>query len=181
MIVASGARLALDYTGTDTIDELWLGGVQKSPGVYSSANSGTFITGPGTLTVTKGPPSDYDQWKAANNLTGGPGDDDDHDGLTNFAEYAFGLDPRNGGSVQPVTVMPIAPTGAFTYSRRKQALTGLAFAVWTSRDLAEWTVNGGAVQSVTATTGDSETVLVTPTPSLQGGQCLFVRLSAGPP
>ena len=47
MTVASGATLHLDYSGTDTIDELWLGGVQKSPGVYSSANSGGFLTGAG--------------------------------------------------------------------------------------------------------------------------------------
>lgn len=178
VIVASGASLHLDYNGTDTIDELRLGGVQKSPGVYSSANSGGFITGTGTLTVTNGPVSDYDTWSAANNLTGGSQDDDDHDGFTNFSEYAFGLNPKNGTASSPYLSFPAAGTGVFTYTRRKSSLSGLAFKIWTTTSLTDWNEDSGAIQTITGTSGDSETVQITLSPSLNGNAKLFVRVSA---
>jgi len=180
VVVDTGATLHLDYTGTDTIDELWLGGVRKSPGVYSSANSGGFITGPGTLTVTNGPPSDYDNWAAANNLTGGLQGDDDKDGLSNFSEYAFGLNPRNGGSTSPYLNLPAPATGEFTYTRRKPSLTGLSNSVWWSGTLASgsWNKDNGAILSVVSTDGDVETVRVSLSSSLLSNPKLFIRIAA---
>jgi autotransporter-associated beta strand protein len=178
VIVASGATLHLDYSGTDTIDELRLGGVAKSPGVYSSANSGGFITGPGTLTVSNGPPSDYDSWATANNLSGGPGGDDDQDGASNAMEHAFGLDPKSGGSFSPFLVHPNPATGIFSYVRRKQSLTGLSYSVWTSSTLDNWTVEPGAIQSIISSTAETETVQVTLGSAVLGGSKLFVRISA---
>jgi autotransporter-associated beta strand protein len=58
VFVAAGATLDLDFTGTDTIDELWLDGVAQAPGIYGAGNSGGFITGSGTLTVQNGPIAD---------------------------------------------------------------------------------------------------------------------------
>ena len=179
VVVASGATLHLDYTGTDTIDELWLGGVRKSPGVYSSANSGGFITGPGTLTVTTGPPSDYDNWSLGNNVTGGAQGDDDQDGATNSMEYAFGLNPKNGGASSPYLSYPNPATGSFTYTRRKTSLSGLVFTVWTSTNLTDWTEETGATQSATAISGsDNESVQVTLSAGILNGNRLFVRLMA---
>ena len=44
MIVATGAVLNLNYTGTDTIDELSLGGALQTPGIWGASGSGaTFI------------------------------------------------------------------------------------------------------------------------------------------
>ena len=178
VVVANGATLHLAYNGTDTIDELWLGGVRKSPGVYSSANSGGFITGPGTLTVVTGPPSDYDSWATANNLSGGPGGDDDQDGASNAMEHAFGLDPKSGGSSSPYLGPPDPATGIFSYTRRKQSLTGLSYSVWTSTTLDDWTPDPGAIQSIISSSAETETVQVTPGSSVLGGQKLFFRISA---
>lgn len=54
VIVASGATLHLNYSGTDTVKALSFAGIARPPGVYSAANS-LFITGTGTLTVSTGP------------------------------------------------------------------------------------------------------------------------------
>jgi autotransporter-associated beta strand protein len=177
VIVAVGATLHLDYSGTDTIDELWLGGVHKSPGVYSSANSGGFITGTGTLTVTKGPLSDYDSWKSANTLTGGPDDDDDHDGHSNRFEYAFGQNPKLP-SGNPVTFLSPTSGPHLIYTRRKPSLTGLSHRVMTSTHLTGWTEDSTATQTVIATIGDVETVQVTLSPSLLSEAKLFIRISS---
>ena len=176
--VAGEATLHLDYSGTDAIDELWLGGVAKSPGVYSSANSGGFITGSGTLTVSTGPVSDYDTWHAANNLTGGSQGDDDHDGLTNFAEYAFGLDPKNGGSSIPYLSHPNPTTGALSYTRRKASLTGLNYTIWYSTTLGTWTKDTGATEGIPIVNGNLETVPITLSSSLLTNPKLFIRVKA---
>ena len=175
--VASGATLHLDYNGTDTIDELRLGGVAKSPGVYSSANSGGFITGPGTLTVTTGPVYDYDNWFAANNLSGGSDGDDDHDGLNNFTEYAFGLNPKNGETTSPFTSYPTPDSEVFTYKRRKLSLSGLTFTIWTSSNLVEWSIDSSAVEKILGGSGDAEDVEVTLSAPVTGQKRRFVRLS----
>lgn len=175
--VASGATLHLDFVGSDTVASLSFGGIARPPGVYSSANS-PFITGPGTLTVLTGPESDFTGWAAFHNLTGGPSGDDDHDGVTNFSEYAFGTDPKHGDPTQPVTGIPTPPAGTFTYTRRRSSLTGLSFTVWTSTNLTHWSQDSGAAQSVTATTGDQETVQVTLSEDLLNHSKLFIRVRA---
>jgi autotransporter-associated beta strand protein len=177
VIVASGATLHLAYTGTDTIDELWLGGVRKSPGVYSSANSGGFITGSGTLTVSNGPPSDYDTWAAANDLIEGSQGDDDKDGASNTMEHAFGLNPKNGGSSNPYLSLPNPGTSIFTYTRRKTSLSGIDFKIWTSTNLTNWTEDTEATQAVTSSSGDSETVQVTMTSPFPADARFFIRIT----
>jgi autotransporter-associated beta strand protein len=178
VILDAGAALHLDYSGTDTIDELTVSGIAKSPGVYSAANS-PFITGPGTLTVTNGPPNDYNTWKSAQGVSGGENDDDDHDGLANFGEYAFGLDPSNGTSVRPVTGAITPVNGTFTYTRRKTALTGLTYSVRTSTDLTSWNQDATASQTATAIPAtDNESVEVTLSPGLLNADRLFVRIHA---
>ena len=118
VIVASGATLDLNYSGNDNVNALSFAGIARPPGVYSAANS-PFITGSGTLTVLTGPATDYDGWAAFQALAGGQVGDDDHDGLTNFEEYALGLDPKDGSSIQAITNLPSPPNGIFTYTRRK--------------------------------------------------------------
>ena len=177
--LAADAKLHLDFTGTDTVNALSVGGVAKPPGVYSASNS-DFIAGTGTLTVSTGPATDYDGWSVFHGLTGGPDDDDDLDGLSNFEEYAFGLDPQNGSLVRPV-ILPVNPaTGILTYTRRRQALTGLAYTVRFTTDLqTPWNEDPGAVQTVTATSGEVETVQVALSSALLSNSKLFVRIAAG--
>ena len=88
--VASGATLNLNYTGTDIVTSLNLGGVIKANGIYDATNSGGLITGNGKIQV-----GSYAIWATANGIGGAPaGGDFDSDGLTNLMEYALGLDPK---------------------------------------------------------------------------------------
>ncbi|MCF7731962.1 MAG: hypothetical protein K9N23_09745 [Akkermansiaceae bacterium] len=50
-------------------------------------------------------------------------------GPANQDEYAFGLNPALGSSVNPITMPLDKATGAFTYSRRTPGLTGLGYTV----------------------------------------------------
>lgn len=43
----------------------------------------------------------FESWRAGKSLTGGAGDDDDKDGLSNLLEYTFGLDPQVADSSSP--------------------------------------------------------------------------------
>lgn len=112
----------------------------------------------GELTLDVG--SDYETWKSTNNVVGGLEDDDDHDGVTNFEEYAFGLNPQSGSSVNPITVALDKDTGTFTYTRRDTALTDLSYTVWFSTDLVAWTEDVSAVQSPPVLGDEVETVQV---------------------
>jgi hypothetical protein len=107
--------------------------------------------------------SDYDAWASGFGLdpatNGAPGEDPDRDNVINQDEYAFGLDPTDPGSLNPVTV-PLDPaTGTFTYTRRDPALTGLTYSYEYSTNLVDWTPfqpadenhNGTTIQNVTVT------------------------------
>jgi len=178
VIIASGATLDLNFSGTDTIHGLIVAGVPKPPGVYSSANS-PFIAGTGRLTVTSGPPSDYDSWASFHNLPDGPQADHDHDGSSNVMEYAFGLDPKNGSPTSPYLTKLNAATGTITYSRRKTTLTALTYKVWTSTNLSTWTEDSGASQTATAIPGtDNESVEVTLTGFPSSEARIFLHVSA---
>ena len=122
--------------------------------------------------------SDYDAWATALGLSGGPADDDDGDGHSNADEYAFGIDPKSGASTHPYLGVPVPPTGSFTYTRRKRSLSGMDFTVWTSTDLTNWAEDEGSTQRVIGTSGETETVEVSLSPSLRTESRLFVRISA---
>ncbi|MCB1130153.1 MAG: autotransporter-associated beta strand repeat-containing protein [Verrucomicrobiae bacterium] len=135
------------------------------------------------LVYTAGAATDYDTWAGPSgfNLTGGPDDDDDNDGLSNFDEYAFGLSPVDGASVNPVTSQLDKATGIFTYKRRDDALTGLTHSVWTSGDLVNWTEDTGATLDDSAGPDgngvEPVTVTLSGTKPL-GATTLFVRVKA---
>ena len=52
--IDAGGILNLNFDGTDTISELWLGGVKMSPGIYASSTPtyGSYFTGAGELKVS---------------------------------------------------------------------------------------------------------------------------------
>ncbi len=113
----------------------------------------------------------------------GPDADPDHDGLTNQQEYAFGLDPNDGASCNPITVQLNKTTGKFTYTRRDPALTGLTYLIQTTTTLKSGVGPGDwatvAADQSPSGTGDVQTVVVTlpdtvPLPE----SALFVRVSA---
>ena len=106
--------------------------------------------------------------------------DPDGDGLTNQQEYAFGLNPTLGASVNPIGVPFQWSTGTFSYTRRVPALTGLGYAIETSSTLAadSWATDTGAVQTITGTADGVQTVQVTISPALRARPMLFVRVRA---
>jgi autotransporter-associated beta strand protein len=175
--ISSGATLNLNYSGTDTVNSLSFAGIARPPGVYSAANS-PFITGSGTLTVTTGPATDYAGWATFHGVTGGPLGDDDQDGMSNRSEHAFGLNPKNGASAQPIINVPTSSSGIFSYTRRRQSLTGLTYTIWTSSDLTAWTRDSGAIQGTPVVTGEVETVPVTLSSALLTNSKLFIQVRA---
>ena len=144
------------------------------------ATSGTrTVWSPTTLTFT--PVSAYLSWASSptQGLTLGvnsaPGDDPDHDGLTNQQEFAFGLNPTNAASLNPIT-QPLDPlTQRFQYTRRVGS--GLTYQILTSVELGTWALDAGATEEAVTTNGAIQTVTVhVSTPPLAGR--LFVRVRA---
>lgn len=188
--ISGTGKMNLNYVGTRNVASLTLGGEAKTtPGTYGSVASGadfksdTFFTTGSTGTVTIGGGSDYNTWLGG--FTFAPGadttatGDPDGDGMSNQEEYAFGLNPTLGSSVNPIT-SPLDPvTGNFQYTRRATpAATGLTYRVLTSSTLAGWTA-GGATETGFTTVGNIQTVTVHVTAPPVGGK-LFVRVEATP-
>jgi autotransporter-associated beta strand protein len=153
-----------------------------SPGVWELSVTGaiwSFNEADGTLAyVTTG--TDYDTWGAPYGLSvGSEGADPDGDGLTNQQEYAFGLIPNSGASVNPITVQLDKSLGTFTYQRRNPSLTGLtSYKILTSTDLVTWTQDATAGQVATAIpASDNQSVVVTLTTPPTSTK-FFVRVSA---
>jgi autotransporter-associated beta strand protein len=103
--------------------------------------------------------TDYDTWALANGVVGGANADDDNDGLTNHEEYAFGLDPTGGSSVNAIAVQLNKTTGTFSYQRRDNGLTGLDYTVWYSTDLNVWLQDSAAQQVEGALDGNGVEVI----------------------
>jgi len=104
-----------------------------------------------------------------------PAGDADGDGLSNQQEYAFGLDPTKGSSVNPIKVPFDKSTGTFSFTRG--ATTGFTYKVWTSTNLLTWNEDTGAVQTPGATVNGVQTVDVTVSPGLLASLKLFVRVT----
>ena len=135
----------------------------------------SFSEATGELTLVIG--ADYDTWKSANGVTGEENDDDDKDGLTNHEEYAFGLDPTGGSSINPIIVPLNKAAGTFSYTRRLQSMTGLAYSIWTSTNLVTWTEDTGATEGARTVNGDVETIPITLS-SPPTAPATFIRVQA---
>ena len=120
--------------------------------------------------------SGYGAWAAAHNLVGGPDDDPNGDGLSNFMKYAFGLDPNSGASVNPIADISAAKT-AGTFSCTRLTNSGLNYTVWTSDDLETWTEQPGATQHAGDAVDGVETVEVT-LGEIPTSDSLFIRVKA---
>lgn len=110
-----------------------------------------------------------------------PTGDPDGDGMSNHAEYAFGLDPSSGSSCSPIKTLLDKTTGTFIYTRRATpATTLLVYKVWTSEDLVSpWTEDVDATEIVTGLVGDVQTVEVTLSAAKPlAASKLFMRVTA---
>jgi autotransporter-associated beta strand protein len=167
--IGASATLNLTFAGTDTVDKLFVGGIQKSPGVYEAiGNPGSGIeiaqiTGSGTLTVTSGPSlgTDYAGWSATNAPGQTPDLDYDNDGVENGIEYFMGLSSP-GFTANPGLI-------ANTITWPKSATFSGSYVVQTSGNLKNWT-------NVTATDSGSSVSYTLPA----GQEKLFVRISVDP-
>lgn len=180
------ASLNLPNAGDDTVATLIIDGVEQAAGkTYGNASSvlpviaTAAITGPGTITVP-GSGTPYSIWADSflpGNDVSDPGGDNDNDGLTNQQEFAFGLSPIDGSSVNPVLVQLDKTAGTFTYQRR--AGTGLTYRILTSDTLqaGSWAEDLSAGQVATPS-GDNETVVVTLTGAPLTATKFFVRVAA---
>ena len=127
--------------------------------------------------------TDYQNWGATYGLgAGSEGGDLDNDGLTNGEEYAFGLIPNSGSSVNPIAVPFDKTGGTFSYTRRSLALQDpdLNYTVWYSTNLGSWFPDAGAIQGTPVPNlgGDVETVPVTISPALLTNPKLFIQVRA---
>ena len=125
---------------------------------------------------TAPPATAYETWTANPAYTGvdlsNPTADADHDGLSNFHEFAFGLNPTKGASANPCT--PLHGT-QFSYTRR--AASGLTYTVEYSTDLTNWNPATVSESPGAADSNGVQTVTVTVSnPALNGK--LFVRVKA---
>ena len=107
-----------------------------------------------------------------------PAHDPDGDGQTNLQEFAFGLDPTTGSSVNPITRQLDKTTGVFKYARTKDS--GLIYKVYYSTNLSAWTLDASATQSPAAAVAGVETVTVTLAAAAPLNGKLFVRVDATP-
>ncbi len=187
-IILNGGKLGIAAAANETVNELFYGAALQTAGTYGSTASSASVkndsrfSGSGILTVMTGAAmSDYNVWLGALTFAPGantnPAGDADGDGLSNMAEFAFGLDPTKSSSANPVTV-PLEKTAAtLTYTRRKPSLTGLIYKVWTSSDLSTWEEDTAATQAATDV-GENQNVLVTLSAAPLRATKTFVRISA---
>jgi autotransporter-associated beta strand protein len=143
-IASTGATLELNFAGTDTVDKLFIDGVQQPADVYEAVgNPGedteiAQLTGSGTLTVLSGPPG-FAAWQGANGTTGALDADHDNDGVDNGTEYfLFGSTNSTGFTSLP-GVANDGGTLSVTWTKASTGYTGSygsGFVVETSNSLA---------------------------------------------
>jgi autotransporter-associated beta strand protein len=180
----SGSKIKI--TGTPTLPSYTLiattSGITGTP-VLDTAIPGYALVVDGTSLKLNASGSPYTTW-AATFLPGddvsNPAGDNDNDGLFNQQEFAFGLSPISGSSVNPILVPLDKTTGTFTYQRR--AGTGLTYRILTSTDLVSWPedVTATASQVDGAVDGNGNQIVVV---TLSGAKPLtatklFVRVAA---
>jgi autotransporter-associated beta strand protein len=143
----------------------------------AGANKFSFDENTGVLSLLVAA-TPYETWGSTYSLTAGSeGGDLDNDGLTNFQEFAFGLIPNSGSSVNPITSQLDKTTGQFTYQRLNGS--GLTYTIWTSSDLVTWTEDETASTSQNVTAGSpNDSVEVTLTGAPLTATKLFVRVKA---
>jgi autotransporter-associated beta strand protein len=175
VVIESGASLQLNYAveNTDTIQRLYLEGMQAAAGTWGSPTStaehkSALITGTGLLHVISGPPvtDPFAAWMGTNypNIVAPhntPAADPDGDGIANLIEYILqGGDP----SVSNPNILPTLDAAGnnfvFTFFRRTAATVttqtfeyGTTLNTWTPVAIASGpgvliTDEGGGIQRV---------------------------------
>ncbi|MCX6879992.1 MAG: fibronectin type III domain-containing protein [Verrucomicrobia bacterium] len=110
------------------------------------------------------------------------GSDPDGDNMSNFEEYAFGLDPTSGTSVNPITVQLDQATGTFKYTRRATpTTTGLTYTYESSATLnGDWLPFTPVLEPSSDNGTPVEVITVQVPAELLVNPALFVRVKAAP-
>ncbi len=132
---------AVNYGGGFAVTSTTLGAfTETSAGVWQitvGPNAWTFTESSGELTY--GPlGDDYTSWASGfSPAVGAKTADDDGDGLTNFEEYAIGLNPLSGSSANPISQPLNKTSGQFKYTRRATpGSTGVTYTYESSTTLS---------------------------------------------
>jgi autotransporter-associated beta strand protein len=154
----------VQLTSNETVSELFIGGSQQPAGSYTSSNPA--FTGPGTLTVLNGAAAGgFTDW--ANTYVGGqaPGQDFDHDGIDNGAEYFMGT----AGNAFTANPQPVA--GVITWP--VAGVSDATAIVEVSNDLSNWTNAAVTFPGSVDTSNPTQIQFTVPT----GQGKLFTRLT----
>ncbi len=205
--IAGGALLELASGEEDTVDKLFLNGVQMPAGTYGSTSSAAttkdnrYFSSTGTLNVLTGPPAViadlYDNWADSNGLDGSPGKDPDFDidaegdGITNGLEWILGGDPlaNDTPSVLPAATGSALTGLTLTFTREEDSigLADLAIEWGTTLD-GSWTAEvpitqaggsypNGVVVSVNQAASPDAVTVTIPSINESNGK-LFARVKA---
>jgi autotransporter-associated beta strand protein len=150
-IAATGATLELNFDETDgavtdTVDKLFIGGVQQVAGTYKALDNMTDsgfpisqITGPGTLTVSSSPPAGgYLAWQTTNGALGQTVDQDhDNDGVDNGVEYFIGGTTNTTGFTA-TPVLNASNNITWTMGDTYTGTYGTDYLIQTSNELTIW-------------------------------------------
>jgi autotransporter-associated beta strand protein len=130
--VAATATLHLPHGATDTVDRLFIDGVEQAAGTWgglasSATNKTARITGTGILLASNGatPPGGFASWAGSLGLTAGNngvGVDAEGDGFDNGIEYILGGDPLSGSN-NPKVYSLLADSTADGDTTRELVLT----------------------------------------------------------
>jgi hypothetical protein len=108
--------------------------------------------------------------------------DDDGDGMSNFHEYAFGLDPKSASSVNPISQPLHQATGTFKYTRRATPqTTGVSYSYESSTTLSGTWPSFTPTSEVSNNATPVEEMTVTVPASLLLEPKLFLRVKAQNP
>ncbi|MCP5533179.1 MAG: autotransporter-associated beta strand repeat-containing protein [Akkermansiaceae bacterium] len=174
--------LNLAHGASDTVNALFIEGVQVAAGTYGASGSGaanidnTHFAGSGVLNVTSSPAAGYADW-ASVNAPGQTADQDyDLDGVSNGVEWVLGGDKDTNDAGKLPTASTTATDLIFTFVRdqaSKTADTTVEIEVGTT--LAGWPV----VYTVGDDTGSS-TAGVTVTDNFDGTDTVTLTVTKAP-